>query len=215
MTMNPPEQHPKDERLAAFAGADQTVMTEAALRDHVEACPRCASTVSELRALRSVLGELPDLVPSRPLRLVPPVEARPASRAGGWMRRLFAPTLLAGLALTVIGGVGSVAPLLPFGVSTALRAPEHFGAAGQPEPAAATAQPGAGGGAAAAPGASASSAEDTSSTPDRDATGQFFRGVGSEDAGRSLMPWAALLGLGLLLIVGALLLRYVIQPRAA
>lgn len=213
--MHSSEQHPDDERLAAFAEADQAAMADAQLGDHVESCPRCASTVSELRALTSALGEMPDLVPSRPLRLLPPVQQRPASQAGGWMRRLFAPALLAGLALTVVGGAGSLAPLLPFDVGTALRAPERFDAAGQPEPAAATVQPDAGGGAASAPSAAASSAEDTTSTPDRDAGDHLFRGVGGEDGGRSMLPWTALLGLGLLLIIGALLLRYVIQPRAA
>ena len=65
--------HPDDERLAALAGGDPEVASDAALRAHVDSCDRCTDVVRELGSLRTALAELPDLVPSRPLQLLPPV----------------------------------------------------------------------------------------------------------------------------------------------
>ena len=98
MTMDP--QHPLDERLAAYADRDADVLTDGTLRAHVTSCERCALVVRDLGALRSALADLPDLVPSRPLRFLPPVEPAAAhterlrgarlaasSRRPSWRRR--------------------------------------------------------------------------------------------------------------------------------
>src|SRR6476620_7082383 len=110
MTMDP--QHPLDERLAAYADGDADVLTDATLRAHVTSCERCALVVRDLGALRIALADLPDLVPSRPLRFVPPVEAAPVAPTGfaALVRRLFAPALVAGAVLVVAGSVGMAAP---------------------------------------------------------------------------------------------------------
>ena len=83
--------HPDDERLAALAGGDPEVASDAALRAHVDSCDRCADIVRELGSLRTALAELPDLVPSRPLQLLPPVAEPRAAARGGWLRRLAGP----------------------------------------------------------------------------------------------------------------------------
>jgi hypothetical protein len=99
--------HPDDERLSALAGGDPDVGSDAELRVHVAACDSCRATVDELTMLRSALAELPDLVPSRRLQLLSPVaEPRPATTSG-WLRRLSAPIMAAGLGLLVVGAVGT------------------------------------------------------------------------------------------------------------
>jgi hypothetical protein len=98
--------HPDDERLAALAGGDADASADAGLRAHVSACDRCGPMVAELAQLRSALAELPDLVPSRPLQLVPPVPATAQRAQGGWLRRLAAPMLAAGAMLVLVGTVG-------------------------------------------------------------------------------------------------------------
>ena len=105
-------EHPLAERLAAYADGDCDALTDAPLRAHVASCERCALVVRDLGALRIALADLPDLVPSRPLRFVPPVEAAAAAPSGfaGLVRRLFAPALVAGAALVVVGSVGMAAP---------------------------------------------------------------------------------------------------------
>jgi hypothetical protein len=105
--------HPEDERLAAFAGADPEATGDPALSGHLDRCERCRIIVDELGALRSALAELPDLRPMRPLRLLPAVEpAEPgfAERLGGLVRRVFMPVLTAGAALALVGAVGTVTP---------------------------------------------------------------------------------------------------------
>ncbi len=110
MTMD--TQHPLDERLAAYADGDADVTTDATLRAHVTSCERCGLVVRDLAMLRSALAELPDLVPSRPLRFLPPVEATVAALGGfsSLVRRLFAPALVTGAALVLAGSVGMAAP---------------------------------------------------------------------------------------------------------
>lgn len=99
--------HPDDELLAAYAGGDSDALADASLVAHVTACDRCFPLVSELSLLRDALAELPDVAPSRPLRLIPPVPApaAPAAR-GSWLRRLTAPAMAAGAALILVGAVG-------------------------------------------------------------------------------------------------------------
>ena len=105
--------HPADERLSALASHDAEATDDAALTAHVSTCDRCTGLIDALGALRLALADLPDLLPSRPLQLIPPVEAERASdRLGGWARRFFAPILATGAALALVGSFGTAAPLL-------------------------------------------------------------------------------------------------------
>jgi hypothetical protein len=99
--------HPDDERLAAYAGGDRDALDDASLASHVATCGRCGPMVDELSFLVGSLAELPDLAPSRPLRLIPPVwDAAPPASARSWLRRLTAPAMAAGAALFLVGIVG-------------------------------------------------------------------------------------------------------------
>ena len=103
--------HPDDERLSALASRDADATADARLTTHVSTCDRCTGLVDELGALRIALADLPDRKPSRPLQLVPPVEADHAvDRLGGWARRFFAPVLVSGAALVLVGVVGTAGP---------------------------------------------------------------------------------------------------------
>jgi hypothetical protein len=99
--------HPDDELLAAYAGGDPDVVGDAPLVAHLSACDRCRPVVDELSLLRTALGELPDLAPSRPLRLIPPVSTpvTPVARRS-WLRRLTAPAMAAGAGLFLVGALG-------------------------------------------------------------------------------------------------------------
>ncbi|MGH2463499.1 MAG: hypothetical protein ACRDFZ_07755 [Candidatus Limnocylindria bacterium] len=113
MSMTTPA-HPDPERLAALAGADPNALSDRELGAHVAACETCERQVRELTTLLSALAELPDLVPSRPLRLVPPVAEPTAS--SGWriaFRRAFAPVAVAGMVLLLVGSVGATGVLGP------------------------------------------------------------------------------------------------------
>jgi hypothetical protein len=105
MTMHD-TRHPDDERLAALAGADDEAQADTALHSHVDACERCSSLLTELTTLRAALAELPDLAPSRPIQLVPPVEEPVGAGSIGWARRLFAPVFAVGASLVLVGAVG-------------------------------------------------------------------------------------------------------------
>ena len=100
--------HPDDERLAAYASADRDAVSDRELAGHIESCDRCRPIVNELTVLREALADLPDIAPSRPLRLIPPA-ADAAPRPGGvveWLRRLAAPAMVAGVGLVLVGAVG-------------------------------------------------------------------------------------------------------------
>jgi hypothetical protein len=220
--------HPDDERLSALSGADPEALADASLRAHVDGCPTCARTVHELARLTAALGELPDLVPSRPLQLLPPVpEPRPAV---GWVRRAFAPALAVGVVMVVVGaiGLGSGAASSP-ALTSAGNLRDLAASAGQPVPAAAS--PGENFGAASgsrapsvvgpesatATQAPSSSASPAISTPasERAAASRQPAAVSTTGGlaageGTSLI---VLLG-GLLLIGAALTLRFVLVPRA-
>ena len=107
------QNHPDDERLSALASDDVDATADIGLTAHASSCDRCTRLVNELGVLRVALGDLPDVRPSRPLQLLPPVEAdRGVDRLGGWARRFFAPVLAAGAALALVGTVGTAAPVL-------------------------------------------------------------------------------------------------------
>lgn len=113
MSMTTPA-HPDPERLAALAGADPDALADRELEAHIAACESCGPQVRELSAMRAALAELPDIAPSRPLRLVPPV-AEPAV-SPGWrtvFRRAFAPVAVAGMVLLLVGSVGVTGVLGP------------------------------------------------------------------------------------------------------
>jgi len=216
MTMDRSTTHPSEERLAAFAGADPDATSDRELAFHVPACPRCQEVVADLVALRAALAELPDLAPSKPLRLLPAViEPRPtlAQRMAGIAHRTFAPLLAAGAGLVLVGAVGGI------------------GSLGAPSPASAPAgaTPGADGG-------PAGMAEETAQTPDMagelfsTASPQYDRlAPGGPAASRddhaveelqrrptesAPPPWAGLFVAGAALIGVALTLRFVVAPRA-
>jgi hypothetical protein len=99
--------HPAPERLAALAGADTDALADRELTSHVKGCVSCDGQVREMASIQTALADLPDLAPSRPLQLVPPVRER--ARPTGWrlvFRRAFAPVAIAGLALVLVGGLG-------------------------------------------------------------------------------------------------------------
>jgi anti-sigma factor RsiW len=209
----PTPNHPDDELLSALAGRDPDAGTDAALAGHIAACARCADLVAELGALRASLAELPDLAPSRPLRLVPPVgEAQPATdRLGGWVRRLFAPALALGGVMVMVGAVGTATPAM-----------DGAGQSAQPDEAmefeaAASPASGAGGEADGAGeervlGASADPHDDAErGEADQNPTFDLSRDS-NLSADRS--PWPMVLFTGVAVVIGALLLRWILVPRA-
>lgn len=195
--MDRSQQHPDDEQLAALVDGE----TPGAVREHVDGCARCAAVVDDLSALRAALVELPDLAPSRPLRLLPPVDEPPRSWLGIAARRLFAPALVGGLALGVVGGAGSLSMLGGM-----------MGAGGAAAPQREVAQP-----------AAQPSAADRGETLDASSQGgasterpapATFNAIRSPGSGAAQVVWPLLLVAGLLLVSGALLLRFVVEPRA-
>ena len=115
--------HPDDERLAALAGGDADATADAGLRAHVATCDRCGPMVAELGQLRSALAELPDLVPSRRIQLVPPVPTPTAEPSGGWLRRLAGPMVATGLGMVLVGAIGTSGVLSSFGALGSAAAP--------------------------------------------------------------------------------------------
>jgi hypothetical protein len=236
------ESRPHDERLAALAGADPEATDDRSLRDHVAGCARCQAVVDDLALLRSALAELPDLRPSRPLQLLPPVAAPGARRSGalGLLRRLSAPALAAGLVLILVGTVGSSGILEGFPGMGAGAAPvfqnvgDDLGA--EPEPETSSAQEG---GAAASdsavnpdlaspysasPSAIRGTALGASPTPkatpaseeptDEEREGDVSSLQSASDPFDGRLPWVVTLGVGMVLAAGSLLLRFTVQPRA-
>ncbi len=100
------ESHLDPEILASLA--DRAVVPDREASDHLTDCARCAADVADMRALRAALASLPDVAPPRPLRLLPAVPD-PKARAGlpGW-RRVLAPLAVAGFALALVGGAGTL-----------------------------------------------------------------------------------------------------------
>lgn len=207
--------HPDDERLDALAAGDSDATGDLGLRGHIDGCERCRAVVHDLAVLRVALAELPDLRPTRPLQLLPPV-GETGTAHGGWMRRLVAPALVLGGAMVLLGAVN-------LGGGSA-GAPALFGEAAEPAAAApsATVQRSGGGAEAPVPASSeaaggpayVSSDDYQASSGGRqptDATGD--RGDERVATGNGL-PGLPLLAGGLVLIVGALILRYVVWPRA-
>ncbi|HUF06751.1 MAG TPA: hypothetical protein VMP86_05095 [Candidatus Binatia bacterium] len=225
--------HPDDERLSALASGDPDATADASLAGHVSTCDRCADLVNELGALRAVLADLPDLQPSRPLRLLPAAADAPAraDRLGGWVRRFFAPALGAGAALAMVGLVGTSAPglvgMAQSGAGQGDSAPSILVSSAGADPAAsAVGAPAVGGDA-----SSERAAEDGESSleadesPEADALGADDREPsaygGSDESLDDLAqvpaersPWPMVLFTGLALMAAAVLLRWIVVPRA-
>lgn len=227
--------HPDDERLSALASRDDDALADTNLTSHVATCPRCTELVSEIGALHASLAELPDLAPHRPLRLLPPVADAPAAGGGGsWVRRLFAPAMTAGAALAMVGLIGTTAPLLGGMASSGAAPAQDSAAEGGAEHVASSfartftteeAAPAAEGGGVAAQspyevedGATRAHA-DASALPSDEAEDFYAPTTGGDedlDAGLAAerSPWPMVLFAGIALIIGALLLRWILVPRA-
>jgi hypothetical protein len=215
--------HPDDERLSALASRDDDAAADPELTAHVSTCDQCADLVAELALLRASLAELPDLAPSRPLRLLPPAEeARPgaADRLGGWARRLFAPALTVGAALAMVGLIGTAAPALDGMASSGagdaqdqadaqLGAEEAEGSDGSMRILSSSD----------APAAAEEHATDMLEA-DEGAAGEDAPGGDASAAARApdlpveRSPWPMVLFSGVALVIGALLLRWILVPRA-
>ena len=210
--------HPNDERLSALSARDDDAVADAPLVAHVQACDRCAALVTELGALRVSLSELPDIAPERPLRLLPPVDtlARGGEdRLGGWVRRFFTPALTAGAALAMVGLVGTAAPALDGMAGGGDSGAAFEQAAVEADDAQEDARDGGG-----APGSegepgllSASGDPDDRRTTDDTATGEDGAPAAAElPAERS--PWPMVLFTGVAVVIGAVVLRWILLPRA-
>jgi hypothetical protein len=232
------ESHPHDERLAALAGADPDATDDRSLREHVAGCDRCRAVVDDLSLLRSALAELPDLRPSRPLQLLPPVAEPAVPRGGalGLLRRLSAPALAAGAGLILVGAVGSSGILEGFGGMGAASAPifQNVGDDLAAEPQASSGEESAAGsdstlnpdlagpysasplpirgqalGASPTPKAAPASEQPTDEGRD-----EAVSPLSSTDPFDGRLPWLVMLGAGIVLAAGSLLLRFTVQPRA-
>lgn len=222
------QNHPNDERLSALASEDTDATADAPLTAHVSSCDRCTQLVNELGVLRVALGDLPDLRPSRPLQLLPPVEAvHAADRLGDWARRFFAPVLAAGAAIALVGTVGTAAPVLDQMASGGaagdsdsatvqeLSQPEASAAGGEPDTVDAGAE-----GFASDGGTAASPLGVDQSSPEARDEGSVAaeEDLGAEAAQRSLAdersPWPMVLFVGVALMVAAAGLRWILVPRA-
>ena len=215
--------HPDDERLAAFAGGDSDALADSSLVAHLSACDRCRPIVDELSLLRDALAELPDLAPSRPLRLIPPVwdAALPASGPRSWLRRMTAPAMAAGAGLVLIGAVG-------FGASAAVNLMPKAASGGAPAEAGASARdfgpvPGAASASSAPADTTGSAAYGSSSAPRSLSSTQLPSQPPSSppsagDAGRTELvtdngsppdqPWLTLLIAGVALFAVSTVLRF-------
>ena len=209
--------HPDDERLSALASRDPDAAADPALTEHLATCDRCAALVADLGALRATLADLPDLRPPRPLRLLPEVEPAPA--AGGWIRRLFAPVLTAGAALALVGLVGTTAPIFSGAASGVFQNVGNELAGGTDdreeagmESAAPAYAPG--GDSEGSPAIQSLSSDSASGrTNDTDGSG------GGDNAADAALPaerslWPMVLFTGVALMIGAVLLRWILVPRA-
>jgi hypothetical protein len=134
--------HPDPERLSALASDDPDALSDGELTAHVADCAACDGQVRDLRVLRTALAELPDLVPSRPLRLLPPVPE--PTETAGWrigLRRAFAPLAVAGMVLLLVGGVGATGALGPADAGAFLQGLQFAAPAAPAAMEAATGQP--------------------------------------------------------------------------
>lgn len=214
--------HPEDERLSALAARETDATADRELVSHVTSCTRCTALVDELGALRASLAELPDVRPSRPLRLLPEVAEAPSSadRLGGWARRFFGPVLAAGAAVAMVGLVGTTSPILDSmsgggaaePQSTSLMEVDAAGGDGE-APAAAASQGGTLEGAEGDAGRTETAPSDEAQS-DAFAAEESERDLAAREARDDERPlWPMLLFVGLAVMVGAGLMRWIFVPR--
>jgi len=229
MTMQHPT-HPDDERLAALADGDSEVASDGALRAHVDSCDRCTDLVRELASLRSALGELPDLVPPRPLQLLPPVAEPQTAARGGWLRRLAAPAMAAGFVLVVAGAIGSSGFSLGMASSGAAPAFENAGdgltggAASSPAASDAGQAPGVPSPLTARPHRTSAEGHVAGSVDQHGSRSPKAQPVPAADRGNGetglfatadpRLPWLVVLGLGVGLLLAGIVQRFAQQPGA-
>jgi hypothetical protein len=198
--------HPSEERLAALAGGDAEATEDRALRVHVEGCAPCTSLLRQLSGLRAAMAELPDVVPTRRLQLVPPVHA-PAAPAG-WraaLRRLAAPAMTLGAGLAILGAVGLGGMAVSTGTGgAAAPALSEDGNDDRGVTEGASMQPNGYGDQSAAPGDASVPPADESSQPP----------FGALTDTSTPLPWLVLVLGGAVLLVTGLVLRFSISPRA-
>ena len=225
--------HPDDERLAAYAGGDRDAVADPSLIAHISACDRCGPMVGEIASLRAALAELPDLAPSRPLRLLPPVPATSAPRPTplGWLRRLAGPAMAAGAGLVMVGAIGLGQSGAVTDLFSKAASGENLGAAGAssreagPSDSAHGPVPG-------SAGTPMATSEDTRGTNDSGgsaeppsaefsprssptAVSEGSDGTSNFNGGSSPgQPWLALLIAGVVLFGTSAVLRFSIAPRA-
>jgi len=226
--------HPHDEQLSALASGDPEAIADESLTEHVASCVRCTDTVAELGALRASLAELPDLRPHRPLQLIPPVPDVPASadRVGGWARRFFAPMLTAGAALALVGLVGTTNPLGGMASSGAAPSMDSAEVAQPLTGAALDGENGTSASGGAAAGEAARTDEGTLTAPGATASEEPVDRQGYQSApstapeafgGSDAAPltatddrplWPMLIFAGVAIMIAAVLLRWILAPRA-
>jgi anti-sigma factor RsiW len=216
--------HPDDERLAAYAGGDSDALADSSLATHLTTCDRCRPLVDELSLLHAALAELPDLAPSRPLRLIPPVPAAavPAAGPGSWLRRLTAPAMAAGAGLVLVGAIGiGASGALTFMSSSGARPAfqeadashrelSHVPAAGAPSVAPDDTRGSAGSEASVEP-TTMGSSQPASATPSADAAEPTDQLTGNPSPEQ---PWLTLLIAGVGLFGISTVLRFSLSPRA-
>jgi hypothetical protein len=214
MTMDQ-QQHPDDELLAAFADGEGSGAAA-----HVEGCDRCGALVRDLRMLRTSLAELPDIAPHRPLRLLPALEAPAAPRTGFavLVRRLFAPAMVAGAALVLVGSVGMAATpggLTATGAGGAASGEDSRGVVAEAAPS--------DGGSESYVTARASSLTDAGNGPAQPevatATPTARESSGAAEPLRALgptltTPWLPITIIGAVLLIVTMILRWTVVPRA-
>lgn len=209
--------HPDDERLAAYASADREALADRELTAHVSSCDRCRPMVDELAILRDALALLPDIAPSRPLRLIPPM-AEPAQHDRGalaWLRRLAAPAMAVGVGLVLVGAVG-VSGLVGGPSDKAAGPASMEGASNGAFP------PDAGGAHSAVPAMSADLGFGGRTDTPRDQTGgdsvapapTTSEDLGGVDGSPAEEPWLTFLVAGFGLFGISAMLRYSLTPRA-
>ena len=217
--------HPQDDRLSALAWQDDDAEGDTSLATHVAACIRCTDVVTELGILRSSLAELPDLLPSRPLQLLPPVADTANAPMGTdgfatWVRRLFAPIATAGAALALVGVVGTAMPSLGGMAASGGAAPAEALRGDEAAASDTLTFEAAGGSAAAAgspaaiPGVAESGTSDAAAPADVGQVREDDNDRMTAELPAERSPWPMVLFTGVALVVAAAVLRWIVVPRA-
>jgi anti-sigma factor RsiW len=206
-----PTNHPGDERLSALVSQEADAVSDATLAQHLSTCARCVTVVDELGALRANLAHLPDLAPSRPLRLVPEVTGG-VDRLGSYVRKVFGPVMAAGAALALVGMVGTAAP--SFQAATGGSEAAASAAAYDQQRASQRVAAGAEGG----PLFSAPDSEIDGSGDSGGEPAEAANEPGGTDEVTQLAaersPWPMVLFTGIAVLVAGALLRWILVPRA-